>query len=122
MSKPTVGDWRRLKRIGRYLRRQMRCIIDYNFQQIVEYLPSYSDAHWALDTETSKSTGGGILTFGKHLTKSWSKTQAIVALSSAVSELINVIKSDTSNSFGYIQRHGLGELRHIDLVHPAREC
>ena len=116
----------------------MRCIIEYNFQQIPEYLKSYSYANWALDTETRKSTSGGVITFGKHYIKSWSKTQAIVALSSAESELYGlvkcvsetlgvksalfdfgilvggVIKSDASAALGIIQRQGLGKLRHID--------
>ena len=37
MSKPTVGDWGRLKRIGRYLRGHLRCIMKTNssrFQSI----------------------------------------------------------------------------------------
>ena len=60
-------------------------VIECNFQQIPEYLTSYSDATGAFDTEIMKSTSDGVITFGKHYIKSWSKTQAIVALSSAES-------------------------------------
>ena len=70
--------------------------------------------------------------------KSWSKTQALVALSSAESELYAIVKassetlglmstirdmnknfnsalfSDASAALGVVQRQGLGKLRHID--------
>ena len=136
MSKPTVGDWGRLQRIGRYLRGHMRCIIEYNFQQIPEYLTSYSDANWALDTETRKSTSGGIITFGKHYIKSWFKISAIVALSSAESELYGLVKcvSETLGvksalfDFGILGHYpeartrGTSTHRHIVLVLPADQC
>ena len=91
-----------------------------------------------LGTETRKSTSGGVITFGKHYINSWSKTQAIVELSSAESELYGlvkcvsetlevksalfdfgilvggVIKSDASAALGIIQRQGLGKLRHVE--------
>ena len=54
MSTPTVGNW---------LRGQMRCIIEQTFQQILEYLIKHSDAMWAFDTETRKSTSGGVISF-----------------------------------------------------------
>ena len=54
MSTPTVGNW---------LRGHMRCIIEQTFQQILEYLIKHSDAMWAFDTETRKSTSGGVITF-----------------------------------------------------------
>jgi hypothetical protein len=97
-----------------------------------------SDANWALDKESSESTSGGVILHGKHYVKSWSKTQSLVALSSAeselyalikcVSELLGVksavqdwgvqvggaIKSDASAALGIIQRQGLGKVRHID--------
>ena len=102
----------------------MRCIIEYSFQQIPEYL--------------TKSTSGWCHYVRKALHQSWSKTQAIVALSSAESELYGlvkcvsetlgvksalfdfgilvggVIKNDASAVLGIIQRQGLGKLRHID--------
>jgi hypothetical protein len=138
MSDPTVGDWNKLKRIGRYLKGCPRYVIQYPFQEWPESLTGLSDANWALDKETRKSTSGGIVMFGKHYVKSWSKTQSLVALSSAESELYalikctsevlglksaladwgistsGVIKSDASAALGIIQRQGLGKVRHID--------
>ena len=137
MSSPEVGDWGRLKRIGRYLKSSPRYVVEYKFQGWPEHLVGMSDANWALDKETRKSTSGGVIMFGSHYIKSWSKTQSLVALSSAESELyalikctsemlglksafadwgINtcaIIKSDASAALGIIQRQGLGKVRHI---------
>ena len=97
-----------------------------------------SDANWALDKPSRKSTSGGIVFHGKHYVKSWPKTQSVVALSSAESEFYalikctseifgiksamqdwgiqvdGVVKSDASAALGIIQRQGLGKVRHID--------
>ena len=75
---------------------------------------------------------------GKHLIKGWSKTQALIALSSAESELYAVLRTasetlglismgtdmqyqfggkiwgDASVALGIIHRRGLGRTRHID--------
>ena len=75
---------------------------------------------------------------GRHWVKSWSRTQATVALSSAESELYAMIKTssevlgmismlqdwgvdvtgqilgDASACLGIIQRQGLGKMRHVD--------
>ena len=76
--------------------------------------------------------------FNGHLLKSWAKSQAVVALSSAESELYACIKasseglgimsmladfgieskgeiwSDASAALGIIARNGLGKMRHLD--------
>ena len=138
MSCPTQGDWGRLKRIGRYLRGRTRFVLQYPFQCAPEVLTGYSDANWALDRATRKSTSGGIIMHGAHYVKSWAKTQSLVALSSAESELYALVKctaevlgvrsalkdwgrrvggsvkSDASAALGIIQRQGLGKVRHID--------
>ena len=98
----------------------------------------FSDANWALDKVTRKSTSGGIIMRGSHYIKSWAKTQSLVALSSAESELhvvikcvsemfgiksalkdwgmqiAAVVKSDASAALGISQRQGLGQVRHLD--------
>ena len=75
---------------------------------------------------------------GGQYVRSWSKTQSLVALSSAESELYAIVKtrsqvlgmrtilkelgkpigaiilSDASAALGIIQRQGLGKLRHVD--------
>ena len=138
MSAPTEGDWIRLKRLGRYLKGRSRYIIHYEFQDMPESILGMSDANWALDKVSRKSTSGGLIMNGKHYIKSWAKTQSLVALSSAESELYALIKctseifgiksalndwgfsvgacikSDASAALGIIQRQGLGKVRHID--------
>jgi len=98
----------------------------------------YSDANWAGDKQTRKSTSGGSIMLNDHWLKSWSKSQSTVALSSAESELYACVKasseglgmismlrdfgvevqgsimSDASAALGIIARNGLGKMRHLD--------
>ena len=77
--------------------------------------------------------------FGKHLIKSWSKTQSIISLSSAEAEYYGLVKattialglqsmyqefgiklginvkSDSKGAIGIAKRRGLGKVRHIDV-------
>jgi hypothetical protein len=138
MSKPTFRDWSRLKRIGRYLITHKRLVHYYNFQDDVGRFDVYSDANWASNKIDRKSTSGGLIMHGSHYVKARSKTQSVVALSSAESELYAIVKasaeilgaksifndlglnfssviySDASAALGIIQRQGLGRTRHID--------
>ena len=47
MSKPTTGSWRRLVRIGRYLRNRPRAVWKYNLQTKQDTLKVYTDSNWA---------------------------------------------------------------------------
>jgi hypothetical protein len=138
MSKPTFRDWSRLKRIGRYLVNHRRLVYHYDFQDDVCRFDVYSDANWASNKVDRKSTSGGLVMHGTHHIKFWSKTQSVVALSSAESELYAIVKasaevlglrstfqdiglnfastiySDATAALGIIQREGLGRIRHID--------
>ena len=82
---------------------------------------------------------GGVVKLGSHVIKSWSTTQATVALSSGEAELYALVKgaaqslgmislgadmgydleatvySDSSAAIGISQRKGLGKLRHIKV-------
>ena len=86
---------------------------------------------------TRKSTSGGVILWGKALVKSWSRTQALIALSSGESELAAVamavaeglgmksvladfdhpvaieIHSDATAAIGICKRQGLGRVRHL---------
>ena len=57
----------------------------------------YSDADWASGEEIRKSTSGGIILNGSHYIKSWSKTQSLVALSSAESGLYALVKASADS-------------------------
>ena len=113
-------------------------VLEYKFQKEPSNIEAMSDANWAADKHTRKSTSGGVIMLGKHYIKSWSKTQSLIALSSAESELYAMVKcaseifgiksalsdwginltatmkSDASAALGIIQRQGLGKVRHID--------
>ena len=138
MSKPTLRDWAKLKRLGRYLVGKPRLVYSYPFQEEFKVVMAFSDANWASNACDRKSTSGGVIMHGMHYIKSWSKTQSLVALSSVESELYDIVKtssevlgfksiaqdldkvlgalvlSDASAALGVIQRQGLGRLRHVD--------
>ena len=133
-----MKDWAKLKRIGRYLIGKPRLVYVHKFQEDVHTLTAYSDANWASHAGDRRSTSGGVILHGSHYIKSWSRTQSLVALSSAEAELYGIVKcssevlgfksivqdldrplgailySDASAALGVIQRQGLGKLRHID--------
>ena len=95
MSKPTTGSLRRLKRIGQYLHGKPRLVWHYKMQERCYTLDIYSDSDWAGDRRARKSTSGGAIMLGEHCIKTWSKTQAIVARSSAEAELYGVVRAAT---------------------------
>ena len=51
-----------------------------------------TDADWAGCRRSRKSTSGGTISRGSHCIKAWSKTQAVIAKSSAESELYGVVR------------------------------
>ncbi len=51
-----------------------------------------TDTDFAGCGKTRKSTSGGVLMLGSHLLKSWSSTQAVIALSSGEAEYYGMVK------------------------------
>ena len=90
MSKPAKGDWQKLIRLGRYLKGAPRCVLEYRWQDPTVAPSGYSDSDWAGGRRTGKSTSGGLIMMGRHLVKSWSRTQDSVTLSSAEAELVHI--------------------------------
>jgi len=137
MSSPTTASANALKRLVRYLVGLPRLVLAYPRQR-VEAIDVYVDTDWAGCPRTRRSTSGGCLMMGGHLLKSWSSTQAGVALSSGEAEFNGVIKgagiglgyqsllndlglslplrvwTDSSAAIGICSRQGLGKLRHLD--------
>ena len=98
------------------------------------------DSDHAGCNRTRKSTSGGVIMFGKHLIKSWSTNQKVIALSSGEAEYYSMVKggsiatgiqammqelgiqvpiklrSDASAAVGIVMRRGLGKVRHIDVT------
>ena len=137
MSKPRKGEWVRVTRLGRYLVGKPRLQQWFAWQGIPMGLGTYTDADWACCRETRKSTTGGVIMLGSHALKSWSKTQAFIALSSGESELYATLKAsaqtlgllamlhdygvkvsseiwgDAQVALGIIHRKGQGKTRHV---------
>jgi hypothetical protein len=138
MSAPTVRDQDALKRLARYLLGRPRVVFHYAWQQAPACLDVYTDSDWAGCVKTRKSTTGGALMRGSHVLKTWSHTQATIALSSAEAELIAAVKGaaeglavrslvqdfgrdcalrihvDSSAAIGICRRTGVGKVRHLD--------
>lgn len=137
-SKPTNVDWCRLKRLARYLKGKPRSVMQFKWQPCIDRLCVFTDADWVGDKESRKSTTGECIMIGKPLLKGWSQTQSLIALSSGVSELYATPKVaseglgmlsiaedlgihlecevwvDAFVALGIINRHRLGNTRHID--------
>ena len=137
MARPCEGDWNLLKRIGRYLAGSPRYVQMFYWQNENDLIDTYTDSDWAGCKATCRSTSGGAMKVGFHCIKTWSTTQATVALSSAEAELYALTKgaaqtlglmslmrdfgvvmrgkvhTDASAAVGIVQRQGLGKLRHL---------
>jgi hypothetical protein len=107
-------------------------------RQVAETIDVYSDTDWAGCTRTRKSTSGGCMMIGSHIIKTWSSTQASLALSSGEAEYYGVVRAtgvglghqalmrdagmrlplrvwtDSSAAIGTAGRQGLGKLRHLE--------
>jgi hypothetical protein len=139
MSSPTVGAWKKLKRIGRYLAGHPRTILRYDWQGREAEADGFTDSDWAGCRKTGKSTSGGVVMIGSHFIKGWSRTQNSVTLSSAEAELVAMCKlsaellgiislardlddeiggkvwADSSAALAIAKRKGAGKLRHINI-------
>ena len=80
-------------RIGRYLKNHPRLVWKFPMQSAQPEVTVRTDADWAGCRRARKSTSGGSISIGEHCIKTWSKTQAVIAKSSAESELIAVVKA-----------------------------
>ena len=139
MAKPRVGDWQLLKRIARYLVGAPRYEQRFRWQNRPSQLDIFTDSDWAGCKTTCRSTSGGVALWGSHCIKTWSSTQATIALSSAEAELYALTKgaaqglgmmtlmedfgiptavtvhTDASAAIGIVRRAGLGKLRHLNV-------
>ena len=86
MSSPTDSSWNQLKRLGRYIIGKPRAVSYFRWQEEASLIQAFSDSDWAGCVRTRRSTSGGILMYGSHVVKTWSATQATVALSSGEAE------------------------------------
>ena len=139
MARPRWSDWALLKRLARYLVSAPRCVTHFAWQHPQSTVDVFVDADWAGCKKTSRSTSGGAVMVGWHTIKTWSSTQATIALSSGESELYAltkgasqalgfialardlgsyvhaVVHTDASATLGIVNRQGLGKLRHVKV-------
>ena len=139
MARPSVGAWKQLKRIVRYLIGSGRTVLTFFWQGEEAGPETYSDSDWAGCKRTGRSTSGGAVTIGGHYIKGWSSTQASITLSSAEAELTamtkavaetmgivnmakdlgqdlrGVVYADSSAALAIADRKGSGKLRHINV-------
>ena len=139
MARPCNGDWKMVKRIGRYLVGAPRFEQLFRWQEVPSHVGVFTDSDWAGCKTTCRSTSGGAMIWGAHCLKTWSSTQTTIALSSAEAELyaltkgaaqgfgmmallsdfgiaVNVtVHTDASAAIGIVRRAGLGKLRHLNV-------
>ena len=139
MASPTVGDWKSLKRLARYLVDRTRVKVKFEYQEWKRKIGVYVDTDYAGCRKTRKSTSGGVALIGNHMIKSWSTTQAVIALSSGEAEFYGIVKgssigigirsvladlgvdcrigvhTDASAAKAIASRKGLGKVRHIEV-------
>ena len=139
MASPSEGSWRRLERICRYLKGRPRLLWNFKMQHESSVVDVFSDANWAGYRRVRKSTSGGAMVVGTHLIKTYSKTQATIAKSSAESELYGIVRAtceglgmitlledfgaeysvrlhmDATAAQGVIDRQGISKIRHLDV-------
>eukprot|EP00971_Amphidinium_carterae_P032112 632282-Amphidinium_carterae.4 len=131
---------RQLKRLGRYLRGTSDYCLEINTSQLKEnVIRVEGDADWAGDPETRRSVTAGTLYWDKAPMASWSRLQAVRALSSGESEYYQLttagaealfmksvlafvgeecrieLYTDSAAAIGISQRAGTGKVRHLDL-------
>ena len=138
MAKPCNGDWQPLKAIAMYILGKPRIVHIFSWQELLTHMSVYVDSNWAGCVRTRKSTTGVAIVHGKHLIRSFSRTQSSIALSSAEAELYAMVSAasegmgaramvkdyggqvginlfvDASAAIGVAQRKGLGRIRHLD--------
>ena len=89
MKEPRSGHMQELKRLGRYLVKNRRCVLTYARQTSDATLQVHVDSDWAGDLLGRKSTTGVIVRRGKLLLRHMSCLQTLVALSSGDAEYYN---------------------------------
>ena len=139
MARPSSKDWALLKHVGRYLGGAPRAVQKFEWQAQPVVYDTFVDSDWAGCPSTCRSTSGGAVRLGWHTIRTWSSTQATVAMSSAEAELFSMTKgiattlglmsvakdlglelnatvhSDASAALAIAQRQGLGKLRHLKV-------
>ena len=138
LAPPGHADFRRLRRLGRYLLGTQKVGIMIRKSNDPEHLDAYTDADWSGDTINRKSTSSGVLKMGSATLRECTKGRSCETLSSAESEYYAAVTTtaealhlrrrleflgmlvklrlriDSTATRGVIQRQGCGPLKHIE--------
>ena len=145
MAIPKVSSVAKLKHLARYMSGHPRLVWVFNegdglgSEEHEEYIDVYTDSNWAGCLRTRRSTSGGIVVLDGGALKSWSSTQATVAMSSGEAEYYALVKGaaeglgmqalmkdlgwkakvrisvDASAAKSVASRVGIGKIRHLDV-------
>jgi hypothetical protein len=143
MARPNQSSWRKLKVLARFMLGRESVVWKYAWQNSPPELLLYTDSDWAGCRRTRRSTSGGLIMLGGHCIKTWSSTQAPIALSSAEAEYYSMVEgttravgarnmlselgvcvegpvvlySDSSAARSFASRRGVGKMRHLEVRH-----
>ena len=115
MAAPTESRWTCVKRVLRYVCATRGAVLDLSGGWMPEddhALHVFCDASWAYP----KSTSGGCLMYRGILLATWSRTQAVPAMSSCEAELLAMVTAMTESRFAATLLEELGEHAFI-VVH-----
>ena len=142
MAKPTRSDWKRLKKLARFVVGRCAVVWEYRYQDEGQEMRVKTDSDWAGCKRTRKSSSGGVLMIGAHCLKTWCSTQGALALSSAEAEyyamvegvlravgmrnvgkelgldgveMTMILETDSSAAKGFVSRRGRGRMRHMEV-------
>ena len=86
-SSPGVNDWRRLRRVARFVKGCPDTGIMFTCPTARGRLSVQNDSDWARDKSTRQSVSAGNIRYGQHLLRTESKDQTVVAMSSGEADL-----------------------------------
>jgi hypothetical protein len=139
LDSPTVLQQQQLFRLGAYLNKHPVLLWIFEYQEMPVEVYVEVDSDWAQCPRTRRSTGGGLVIWGKHLLDAYVGQEQSVSLSSAESELHQMVQgaarglhlrnilaevletaprvrvgSDASAAIGITARLGAGRVRHLE--------
>jgi hypothetical protein len=140
MQEPTNLDETALKRMARFMDGTPRVVWLFPWQTQVAHLDTWCDSNHAGCLRTRKSVSGGAVMIGTATCHTYSKSQAVIALSSGEAEYYGLVSAvsaslgvqstlrdwgwklgvrilmDASTGIAIGSRRGLGKTKHIDTV------
>ena len=93
MQHPNQWDLKQLKRAVQFLSGSPRIVQRFESQDMPQRVTGFSDTDHAGFLRTRKSNSCSMIFFGRHLLKSSSSTQGVIALSSGESEFYGAVKT-----------------------------